>query len=50
MFGLGQGYYTVYEELFGMLARQEEAAYAKREDRGRNAHDAVQPPRCGAST
>lgn len=38
----------MYEDLFVKLTRQEEIAYDKREDRGRNKFDFVIPPRFGA--
>ena len=43
-----QGFYTVYEDLFVKLTRQEELAYDKREGQGRNKYDFVQPERFGA--
>ena len=43
-----KGFYTVYEDLFVKLTRQEEVAYDKREDRGGNKYDFVPPPRFGA--
>ena len=42
-----QGFYAVYEGLFEKLARQEETAFDRREERGRNNRDFQYPARFG---
>ncbi len=42
-----QGFYAVYEGLFEKLARQEETAFERREERGRNQREFDYPARFG---
>ena len=42
-----QGFYAVYEGLFEKLARQEQTAFDRREERGRNQRDFQYPARFG---
>ncbi len=42
-----QGFYAVYEGLFEKLARQEETAFERREERGRNNREFQYPARFG---
>ena len=44
---VAQGFYAVYEGLFEKLARQEETAFERREERGRNQRDFQFPARFG---
>ena len=44
-----QGFYAVYEALFEKLARQEETAFERREERGRNNREFQFPARFGDS-